>query len=371
MCIGETNDKFCGGGDKLNKWITEDRYLKFSNIVRTKKIFVYGMGNTTDLYQEGLKRIESILRIDGYCDGNVLMRHKSYSRKKGISPDELRKLSNVCVLVSVGRFDTYQAIKEHLDALEIENYSISEAVFSLCREEVIECYNLLEDELSKAVFEDAIDSFCSMRLPTYRDEGEEYFSLPCMENHEGKETFIDCGAYVGDTIDCFLASRRYRFDSIIAFEPDDINFKRCREHIDQLEHDGIVGKNRIKLYPYAVGETGGSVKIEHYATNGSDGLSSKVSNDGDEVKVISLDEFINTGVDFIKADIESYEYKMLLGAENTIKRNRPLLSICVYHSAMDLFQIPLLIKRFVPEYKFMLRHYGKDLSDYILYGYVE
>lgn len=358
-------------GIALNKYVSDSNYCKFSKIIKEKKIYIYGMGNTTDLYQEGLKRIEDLLHIDGYTDSSEERRNKNYEGKAIVSPEELSKLDDICVLISVGNVDAYEEIKSFLDNEGVENYSINEAIFSLYKNDVFKCRELWEDDLSKLIFDDAIDSFCAMHRPSYSDVGEEYFSFKGMANRVGNETFIDLGAYVGDSIDGFLKSRNYWFNQIIAFEPDTHNFKRCIKYVEGLENDGKVEPNMITVFPYAVGEKMNTVKISHYGEMDSDGLGSKISPNGEfDVKVISIDEFVQTKVDFIKADIESYEYKMLLGAEKTIKKNKPMLAICVYHSTIDLFQIPLLIKNFVPEYKFGLRHYGKDLNDYILYAYL-
>lgn len=62
---------------------------------------------------------------------------------------------------------------------------------------------------------------------------------------------------------------------------------------------------------------------------------------------------------------------MLLGAEKGIKRYKPLLAICIYHNAMDFYEIPMLIKRMVPEYKLAVRHHKETLSETVLYAYVE
>lgn len=72
---------------------------------------------------------------------------------------------------------------------------------------------------------------------------------------------------------------------------------------------------------------------------------------------------------YIKADIESFEYDMLCGAKETIQRYRPRLAICIYHSAADMYKIPLLIKEYCPDYKFSIRHHSTTLSETVLYAY--
>ncbi len=67
-------------------------------------------------------------------------------------------------------------------------------------------------------------------------------------------------------------------------------------------------------------------------------------------------------------DIEGAERKTIEGAENIIKKYRPELAICVYHRADDIFEIPLAIKKLVPEYKLYLRQHSDSLLDTVLYA---
>jgi hypothetical protein len=70
--------------------------------------------------------------------------------------------------------------------------------------------------------------------------------------------------------------------------------------------------------------------------------------------------FVNTPVTMIKMDIEGAEYDALLGARQTIQRDRPILAICVYHTQNDIWRIPLLIRELVPNYVLYLRAYEGD-----------
>lgn len=62
---------------------------------------------------------------------------------------------------------------------------------------------------------------------------------------------------------------------------------------------------------------------------------------------------------------------MLQGARRHIKENKPMLAICVYHSAIDLYSVPLLVKEIVPDYKLAVRHHADDLSGTVLYAWKE
>jgi hypothetical protein len=68
-------------------------------------------------------------------------------------------------------------------------------------------------------------------------------------------------------------------------------------------------------------------------------------------------------------DIESYEYRLLLGAKETITKFAPKLAICIYHNSVDFYSIPLLLRSLNSSYKFSLRHYSPNLSETILYAY--
>jgi hypothetical protein len=56
-------------------------------------------------------------------------------------------------------------------------------------------------------------------------------------------------------------------------------------------------------------------------------------------------ERLGLHVGFIKADIEGHELRMLRGARKTIREQRPILSLAIYHGA-QLYEVPEWIRRF-------------------------
>lgn len=80
------------------------------------------------------------------------------------------------------------------------------------------------------------------------------------------------------------------------------------------------------------------------------------------------DVFEDTKIDFIKMDIEGAEYAALTGAERCIRRNHPILAVCVYHKKDDLFTIPKLILQFNGNYKLYLRHYSDNQTETVIYA---
>ena len=65
----------------------------------------------------------------------------------------------------------------------------------------------------------------------------------------------------------------------------------------------------------------------------------------------------NEKISLINMDIEGAELSVLKTAINTIQDKRPVLSICAYHKAEDLIDIPFWIKSNVEDYVFALRRY--------------
>ncbi len=71
---------------------------------------------------------------------------------------------------------------------------------------------------------------------------------------------------------------------------------------------------------------------------------------------------------FIKMDLEGSEMMALKGAEKIIKRNKPKLAICIYHSDQDMLEIIKYIHQLVPEYRLYIRHHSTSYIDTVLYA---
>lgn len=66
--------------------------------------------------------------------------------------------------------------------------------------------------------------------------------------------------------------------------------------------------------------------------------------------------------------IEGAEYEALLGAKNTIKKYKPKCAISIYHKRCDIWEIPILLLSYNPDYKFYLRTYSFSGNDTVLYA---
>ena len=109
------------------------------------------------------------------------------------------------------------------------------------------------------------------------------------------------------------------FDMIFTFEPNALSF-HCLVNNCQ-------GENVIKMN-VALGKSTGRVK-SFSVVNENTGMN-QVKDSGDDkyyIPMITLDSLGLTDIDLIELDLEGYEYDALLGAKETIARNKPVLMI--------------------------------------------
>jgi FkbM family methyltransferase len=125
---------------------------------------------------------------------------------------------------------------------------------------------------------------------------------------------LDIGANVGLWSRDFVGS----FARVIAFEPVAV-FRECLEH-------NVQGTN-FEVQPIALGDqdTQGTMIITE-DNSGHSHLDPATMGTGN-VPVVRLDTLNFHDVSYIKIDCEGYEYRILQGAEQTIRRCRPVIVI--------------------------------------------
>lgn len=108
--------------------------------------------------------------------------------------------------------------------------------------------------------------------------------------------------------------------------------RECADHFGHYPRDMCPGSAcrypgcllaDVTLHACALGDHEGSIKIRTEPTSSGD---SRVDGDGD-IPMHTLDSFNLQDVDFIKIDTEGYELFVVRGAEETIKRCRPVMIV--------------------------------------------
>jgi FkbM family methyltransferase len=132
---------------------------------------------------------------------------------------------------------------------------------------------------------------------------------------------IDVGANVG----LWARDLCSQFARVTAFEPI-ADFRECL-----LEN---VKSENLTVHPVALGNRQGTTQMIRVAGNAGHTHVDAKSESG-SVEIRTLDSFGFDDVDYIKIDCEGYEYEVLLGAEQTIRRCRP--RICVEQKPHAIF----------------------------------
>ena len=263
-----------------------------------------------------------------------------------------------------------KAVSAQLENLGLSYLNIDEYVFTKRQAEILKCVELLDDEESAETYAEIIECRLFGRLPQEKFiSNDQYFILPEFRRLVEKEIFVDCGAFVGDSVEKYILAHDGTFGKIFAFEPDNINYRSMKNRVERLNREWALTDDKIQLVNAGVGLKTTDGIIENH-----NGLGTNISEDtnltGDSIKIYALDDFFNEQpINFLKADIESFETDMLQGAEKIIRRDVPKIAICIYHNASDMYRILHWLNNLNLGYRFAIRHHSSLFFDTILYAY--
>ena len=232
-------------------------------------------------------------------------------------------------------------------------------------------YERLADAVSRETFASVLNYKLSGKLSylqactTNRAE-----DLRTIFSFGGEETYLDLGAYNGDTVQEFLQLTHGRYKKIIALEPDPKNFKKLTDFVRQYE------LKNVTCLQAGVWNDCGSLELtgnggrqstfweadrSGFATqNLSQTCSMKKKVKKQQVTVVSVDAVLgNDHADYMKFDVEGVEKEALEGAAGHLVPDGngalPKLLVAAYHHDEDIFALPLLLWKLQPEYKIYLR----------------
>ena len=217
----------------------------------------------------------------------------------------------------------------------------------------------------------------SLKYCTVIMDSNQYFCLPHFQNI-GEEYFVDAGAYVGDTAERFIWANTGLFHHIYMFEPGVQQFTALQSRMNRLITEWAIDPRKISVINAGLSDQNSSA---HFGTTSTklaataiDSSTTLAAGSRHCVPLWSLDSYMEqhrSPVTFIKADIEGMELSMLKGASNTIRRCKPKLALSAYHKPGDLFAIIDFVRSHVPEYQIALRHHSSNLSETVLYCWID
>ncbi len=260
-------------------------------------------------------------------------------------------------------------IREQLIGMDIDSRYIYEFTFTSLQtnptpytffmnhmSDIEKTYGLLSDEKSKEVFLNLVNYKIS-RNPSYLsviadDESEQYFDRKLIKIHSD-EHFVDCGAYIGDTLEEFLKHTE-SFGKYFCFEADQAVYRVLEERVNMMK------MTNIRLFNIGCWSGGG---VLGFQGRGSGSSEINIAETAVTVNVDALDSVLaGEKISFVKMDIEGAEREALYGMKSIIKNQKPVLAISIYHSLDDFLQLPQIMHDMNHTYRIYIRHYRK-LSD--------
>lgn len=150
-------------------------------------------------------------------------------------------------------------------------------------------------------------------------------------------TCLDIGANIGYYV--LLESKLVgEHGKIIAIEPSPVNFEYLQKNIK------LQNTKKIEAFNIAAGNMEGKIKFLIYENASNSGM---VIKDGEEKKwpgkvievpIIKVDSLLKekniAKIDFLRMDVEGYEFHIFEGMQDTLIRHKPIIQIEVHRSIM-------------------------------------
>ena len=326
-------------------------YLKKS----TKPIVLYGMGNGADRILDILEKHQ--IKVSGVFASDDFVRHQNFRGFTVCSYSELKgKFGEMIVLLAFGTHrpevleNVYRIMEEQevfAPDVPVAGETIFNADFLASHRKGLEkVYHMLADDQSRSVFEKVVRSKLTGEITPLLEctcSVEDAWGLFELGNDE---SYLDLGAYIGDTVERFLQFTDGKYRRIWAVEPDFKNYKRLLKNTETLQD--------ITCFNCCVDDRCGERRYEMDGGRKSKAL----SEGGITIEARTVDDLLGgQAVSLIKIDVEGMEAAVLRGASESIRRYKPSMQISAYHRPEDLYELPLLIEKICPGAKIYMRRF--------------
>lgn len=337
-----------------------------------KTVVLYGMGNGADkilrVCEEKGIPVGDVFASDGFVRGQI------FHGKRVLSWTETKEkygAENLVVLLSFGtsRPDVLEMIQRVAD--EAELYApdvpafgdgvIDGEFFKKHESKIRTARALFADDESLSVFDRVWEYKRTGKIDVLlRAVSDPMAVMQTIVRPHTLKTYVDLGAYTGDTVRELLSYPNCALQDVYAFEPDARNYKKLSAYAE--------GETRAVVHPFCLGAWSGR---ETLCFDGSGNRNASMEVNRSEslkdrkfkmsvVEGEALDNVLDgKKVDYIKYDVEGSEYEAIMGSVQTIRKSYPTLLVSLYHRNEDLFSLSLLLHELFPEYRgIYLRRFG-------------
>lgn len=156
----------------------------------------------------------------------------------------------------------------------------------------------------------------------------EYDELEYLRDIIGQnKDILDIGANIGNHTIFF--GKVLKAKSIHSFEPVSEFYDILKRNVSLNRLDDIVTPHNV-----ALGNESGKARIKYFNPDELGSTQIEENNEGDMI-LQRLDDFEFDNIDFIKIDVETFEYNLLLGAKQTLAKHSPLIFIEIFDELYD------------------------------------
>ncbi len=320
----------------------------------TEPIIMYGTGNGADKVVDVLENLN--IRLSGITASSGFVRERFF-RGLPVKPLEYfeEKYKEFTIIITFGTsipevmgniFDIAGKHRVLVPCVPVIGTGIFDRTFLESHEEEINlAHSLLADDFSRKIFEGYVNFQFGGEISLLKEiETPEKEIYENVLNFNKNETFIDIGAYRGDTVEKFVKLTNGEYNNIVAAEPDKKTFLKLMANCENLKN--FKGVNAaITGFD---GEIGFSSLAGRQSAVGGENMINSLS-------LPSLCKDVEPS--YIKIDSEGCEMEILKGGEEILKKFKPKMNVAAYHKSEDIFKLPILIKSLNSEYKIHLRHH--------------
>ncbi|WP_288622679.1 FkbM family methyltransferase [uncultured Brachyspira sp.] len=309
-------------------------FRKLRDNIRDFMHFIYDLNNPLQAWDSFL-----VIKFRKHIKNDTNFYQKYLNLIKNFDNESVEIINNI-----VGKICNYNDIDEPVYFSQSQSQKIKE---------LLEEYNNKIIKINEELF--IYDKYI---LPKNHFEIEVFYDKSGMDyikniNQVKNKNIIDAGGYIGDSAIVFSD---YTDKNVYSFEPFLQNYNLMLKTIELNKKNNIIPVNM------ALGSENKEISIYSNSDTANSGLSietkqSDINSFENKVKMVTLDSYVkenNIEVGLIKTDLEGFEQSFLKGAIETIKEQKPVLIISIYHNYSDFFEIKPMLENLNLGYKFRI-----------------
>ncbi len=259
----------------------------------------------------------------------------------------------------------YDLLQPHAATTLMENGWFLPKPDSLALSKITSLLDSWHDDLSRAAHLQFLAWRYARQEWTFDDDSvnvnDRYFISEVVAALGDKEYFIDAGAYDGSVTERFLNIMAGRKVEATLIEPDPVNRARLAKRFASNSESAA-----IRLLDCVLDEQAGQARF----ASGRD-LGSRLHPSGRQGTPARALDDLGLRTSFAKFHLEGHELPALRGSLATLRRERPILAVTVYHNADGAWPTASFLAENLARYRLMMRLHGWCGTAAVLYAIPE